>query len=828
MASPWKASFIAQAGASADGRPAPYLRRDFTVGGGLRSATLQVTALGLIEAHLNGSRVGDEVLAPGWTSYAHRLVVSRHEVTDLLVEGANTIGAVLGEGWAVGRLTWEEGRRAVWAGRPAAFLQLELDYGDRVEVVGSDASWRVGTGAVLADSLYDGETYDARLHPVGWCEPGFGDAAWSAAEIVDRGLDALVTGEAPPIRRIEELAVVEVLTTPTGRTVADFGQNLTGWVRLTVRGDAGTTVTLRHAETLIDGEPDFRTNRSALATDRYTLRGDPAGETWEPRFTFHGFRYVDVDGWPGELTADALVAVVVHSDVRRTGWFETSNELVNQLHRNVVWSLRGNIVGVPSDCPQRDERLGWTGDLNAFAPTAAFLYDMRGLLGSWLTDLAAEQAEKGHVPLVVPDALTMPITTPTALWADVAVSLPWALYQEYGDPAVLARQYPSMTAFMDGVEAMLDERGLWNSGFQFGDWLDPDAPANNPAGGKTDPYVVATAYLCRTTRELARTARVLGHAEDATRYEALHRRVRAAFRDEWVTPAGLLAADTVTAYALVVCFDLLEPAQLTRAGRRLAELVAKAGHRISTGFAGTPLVAHALSRTGQLDIAYRLLLQTECPSFLYPVTRGATTIWERWDAIRPDGSLNDTGMTSLNHYALGAIADWLHRVVGGLEPAEPGYRRIRIAPRPGGGLTHATVTHDTPLGRVRVRWRHDPDGRLAVDATIPAGAVAEVVLPHHPEGLTEQVAEGDHHWEYDVPPAAQDRPGYTLDTPLNVLFRDTTTWAALRAVLRRHLPQFGDADTGTEPSLPNLRTLLLYFPGQAAAIENDLAAILQA
>ncbi|EFC83935.1 alpha-L-rhamnosidase [Parafrankia sp. EUN1f] len=827
MASPWKASFIAQAGTSADGRPAPYLRRDFTVGGGLRSATLHVTALGLIEAHLNGSRVGDEVLAPGWTSYTHRLVVSRHEVTDLLVPGANTIGAILGEGWAVGRLTWEKEQRAVWADRPAAFLQLELDYGDHVEVIGSDASWRVGTGAILADSLYDGETCDARLHPAGWCEPGFDDAAWSAVEIVDRGLDTLVAGEAPPIRRIEELTPVEILTTPAGRTVVDFGQNLTGWVRLTVRGDAGTTVILRHAETLIDGEADFRTNRTALATDRYTLNGDPAGETWEPRFTFHGFRYVDVDGWPGELTADALVAVVVHSDVRRTGWFETSNELVNQLHRNVVWSLRGNIVGVPSDCPQRDERLGWTGDLNAFAPTAAFLYDVRALLGSWLADLAAEQAEKGHVPLVVPDVLTMPITTPTALWADVAVSLPWALYQEYGDPAVLARQYPSMTAFMDGVEAMLDERGLWNSGFQFGDWLDPDAPAKNPAGGKTDAYYVATAYLCRTTGELARTARVLGHTEDATRYEALHRRVRAAFRDEWVTPAGLLAADTVTAYALAVCFDLLEPAQLTRAGRRLTELVAKAGHRITTGFAGTPLVAHALSRTGQLDTAYRLLLQTECPSFLYPVTQGATTIWERWDAIRPDGSLNDTGMTSLNHYALGAIADWLHRVVGGLEPAEPGYRRIRIAPQPGGGLTHATVTHDTPLGRVRVHWRHDPAVCLAVEVTVPAGAVAEVVLPHHPDGLTAQVGAGDHHWEYDVPAADQSLPDYTLDTPLSVIFRDTATWAAVRAVLRGHLPQFGDADTGTEPSLPNLRTLLGYFPDKAAAIEDDLAAVLQ-
>ncbi|ONH52096.1 alpha-L-rhamnosidase [Frankia sp. CcI49] len=837
MSHPWKASFIAApAGANglATGRgtepvPAPYLRREFTVGPGLRSATLHVTALGLVEAHLNGSRVGDEVLAPGWTSYRHRLVVSSHDVTGALAEGVNALGAVLGEGWAVGRLTWEGGRRALWAGRPAGFLQLDLDYGDRVDVVGSGADWRAGTGAILADGIYDGETYDARRHPDGWDQPGFDDSGWSPVDVIEHDLGAL-TGPtaptAPPIRRIEEVAPVEILTTPAGRTVVDFGQNLAGWVRLTVRGDAGTTVTLRHAEIMIGGEADFRTNRTALATDRYTLRGGGDPETWEPRFTFHGFRYVEVDGWPGNLDADALRAVVVHSDLRRTGWFETSNELVNQLHRNVVWSMRGNFVGVPTDCPQRDERLGWTGDLNAFAPTAAFLYDVRDLLGAWLADLAAEQGEKGYVPLVVPDALGMPVTTPTALWGDVAVSLPWALYQEYGDPDILARQYVSMTAFIDSIEGLLDERGLWNSGFQLGDWLDPDAPPTNPAGGKTNAYLVATAYLCRTTGELAQAADVLGRADDAARYWALHQRVRAAFRDEWVTPAGLVANDSVTAYALAICFDILDAAQQARAGGRLAELVTKAEHRISTGFAGTPLVTHALSRTGHLDTAYALLLQTDCPSFLYPVTQGATTIWERWDAVTPDGSLQDTGMTSLNHYALGAVADWLHRVVGGVAPAEPGYRRLRIAPQPGGGLTHATVAHDTPHGRVRVAWRHTADDRMTVEVTIPGGTTADVVLPHHPDGLTAHVDAGEHRWEYRIPRSV--RPEYTLDTPLKVLFHDARTWAVVHATLRRHLPQFGAADSGTEPSLPNLRTLLGYFPEQAPAIEHDLLAVLAA
>ncbi|ABW14036.1 alpha-L-rhamnosidase [Parafrankia sp. EAN1pec] len=821
----WNAAFIA-APSDPAGRgpaPAPYLRREFTVGNGLRSATLHVTAVGLIEAHLNGAPVGDEVLAPGWTSYRHRLVVSSHDVTGLLVEGANALGAVLGEGWAVGRLTWEKDKRAVWADHPAGFLQLDLDYGDRVDVIRSGADWRAGTGATLTDSIYDGETHDARLEPAGWAEPGFDDEHWSPVEVVARDLTTLIAPSAPPIRRVQELPAVDILTTPAGRTVVDFGQNLSGWVRLTVRGEAGTTIVLRHTETLIDGEADFRPNRTALATDCYVLRGgDP--ETWEPRFTFHGFRYVEMEGWPGSLDADAMTAVVVHSDMRRTGWFETSDELLNQLHRNVVWSMRGNFVGVPTDCPQRDERLGWTGDINAFGPTAAFLYDVRGVLGSWLTDLAVEQRAQGHVPLVVPDVGGMPITAPTALWGDVAVSLPWTLYQEYGDRELLADQYESMTAFIDSVEGLLDERGLWNSGFQFGDWLDPDAPPKNPAGGRTDAYLVASAFFCHTTRQLAQAAEVLGHTGDAARYTALHQRVRAAFRDEWVTPSGLVANDTATAYALAICFDILDPAQQARAGRRLADLVSKADHRISTGFAGTPLVAHALSRTDQLDTAYRLLLQTECPSFLYPVTRGATTIWERWDAIRPDGSLHDTGMTSLNHYALGAIADWLHRVVGGLEPVEPGYRRMRIAPRPGGGLTHATLTHDTPHGRVRVAWRRQPDSRITVEVDVPPGTAADVVLPGHPDRLSVPVGPGSHRWEYDVP--TPDRPDYSLDTPLRQVFRDSALWAELQSVLRRHLPQFADADSGTEPSLPSLRALLGYFPAQAPALEADLVAVL--
>ncbi|MFC5790256.1 alpha-L-rhamnosidase [Agromyces tardus] len=817
MVSQWHASFISGGSPARPGDPASYFRREFAVAEGLRRATLLVTALGIVEPYLNGVRVGDEVLAPGWTSYRHRINVSSHDVTDLIAAGENAVGAIVGEGWAVGRLGWED-RRVHYADRPALFLQLELEYGDRTEVIGTGPEFRVGTGAVRANGIYDGETYDAPLEPEGWSSAGFDDSDWASAEPIEWNLEALEVGIAPPIRRIDELAPVEILTSPSGKTIVDVGQNISGWVRITLTGEAGWTITLRHAEALTpDGELEPESNRRADATDRYTLRGG-AEETWEPRFTFHGFRYVEVDGWPGELSVDAVRAVVVHSEMTRTGWFETSDPLVTKLHANAVWSMRDNFVGIPTDCPQRDERMGWTGDINAFAPTATFLYDVRGVLGSWLQDLAVEQAERGYVPWVVPDILSTP-SSPTALWSDVAVSLPWAMYQEYGDLDILRGSYDSMTAFIRQVEDLLDESGLWSSGFQFGDWLDPDAPADNPAGGKTDRHLVASAYLCKTTREMAETAGLLGKAEDAAHFAALADRVRRAFRREYVTESGRVVNESTTAYALAIAFGILDEDQNAKAGDRLAELVAKGGYKISTGFAGTPLVTDALSSTGHLDEAYLLLMEKECPSFLYPVTMGATTIWERWDSILPDGTLNATGMTSLNHYALGAVADWLHRIVGGLQRMEPGYRRIRIAPQPGGGLTSAHVAHDTVHGRAEVDWRIE-DGEMFLDVTIPEGTSAEVVLPLHPAGVVEQAAPGSHSWRYALPEQPE-RPEYSMDTPLKTLADDPQVWRAITEVFQTHFP--GIPLDGTAPGAAgmSLNVMLQYIPGAPPTLADE-------
>ena len=803
--------------------PALYVRREFAVGHGLRRATLRSTAIGLLEVHLNGQRVGDDVLAPGWSSYRHRLVLSTHDVTDLVQEGANAVGAIVGQGWAVGRVGWE-GRSHHWSDQPAVLLELELHYGDRTEVIGSDETFSTGTGGVRANSIYDGEAYDATLEQQGWAEAGAPTDDWTPAVRFDWDLGALAEPTTAPITRTQELSPREIVDKGDGRFVVDFGQVLTGWLRLTVRGEEpGTRITMRHAELLSDGELDTRTLRTARATDTFVVAG-PAEATFEPRFTFHGFRHAEISGLRGGLAPEDVVAVVIHSGMRRSGWFESSSAELDQLHENAVWSMRGNFVGVPTDCPQRDERMGWTGDINAFAPTAVLLHDVHDFLRTWLMDVRAEQAAAGFVPWVVPDVSSAP-SSPTALWSDVAVNLPVVLYGEYGDRAVLEQSYESMTAFTRSVAALLDDAGLWSTGFQFGDWLDPDAPQDNPAGGKTDRHLVAGAFLARTCRQLAETARLLGKDDDTNEFSELAARVREAFRREHVTPSGRVTGESATAYALAIEFGLLEENQVSKAGERLAALTREAGNTISTGFAGTPFMLSALTRAGQLNTAWDLLMETRCPSFLYPISMGATTIWERWDAITPDGELNDHGMTSLNHYALGSVVSWLYETVAGLAASEPGWRRLRIAPQPGGGLTHARAIHDTVLGRAEAGWRIE-SGSMTVEVRVPAGAEADVVLPLSQEPPL-VVGPGRHSWTYDLPAHHGQRPEFTMDTPLSELAADSRTWQALTRVFGVHLP--GIPIDGNDPQARaiSLNTMLDLVPGVTDSFRADLEATLE-
>ncbi|MFG2377738.1 family 78 glycoside hydrolase catalytic domain [Streptomyces sp. NPDC048504] len=723
--------------------PAALLRRDFTLAGPIASARLYITAYGVYAAEINGEPVGDQVMAPGWTSYQHRLRYQTFDVTPLLRTGENAIGALLGEGWYTGRLGFHGGRRDIYGEHRALLAQLEIAYADgTTQTVRTDENWRTTTGPVLRSEIYDGEAYDARRERQGWSTPGHEVSGWTDVRQLPHPRAELVAPTGPPVRRTQTVAPVEVITTPSGKAVLDFGQNLVGRLRIRVKGTAGHEVTLRHAEVLEHGELSTRPLRFAAATDTYVLRGEGEGmETYEPHFTFHGFRYAEIGNWPGPLDPADVEAVVLHTDMARTGWFECSDPLVNRLHENVVQGMRGNFLDIPTDCPQRDERMGWTGDIQVFAPTASFLHDCSGMLTGWLRDLSAEQLARpdGVPPLVVPDVLPAAFQDAgaQAVWADVAVLLPWTLYQRFGDLEVLRTQYPSMRAWGEATIRLTAEGdGLWRQDFQLGDWLDPQAPPDRPGEARTDGDLVANAYVVRSAEVLAETAQLLddnghldGKEDDAARFRAHAQAVRERFADQFVTPDGRLSSDTQTAYALAIAFSLL-PTERQRRGsaQRLAQIVRRASFRIATGFTGTPLICDALCAAGEPQLAYRMLLEKDCPSWLYPVTMGATTIWERWDSMLPDGTVNPGEMTSFNHYALGAVADWLHRTVAGLATAEPGWRRLRIAPVPGGGLTWAKAAHDTPYGRAEAGWRVEGDV-IVVEALVPANTHAEVQLP---------------------------------------------------------------------------------------------------
>jgi alpha-L-rhamnosidase len=728
---------------------APLLRTEFVLEKGhgqISWATLHATAQGVFEAYLNGQPVSDEVLSPGWTSYEWRLRYRSYDVTSL-PQPTSVLGIALGNGWFRGRLGWGGGR-GYYGQQLAALVQLEIEFADgHVQTVVTDDSWRAGPSAVVSNDLYDGETIDARRRSDAWLQPGFSPEGWTGVHRGELDFTTLTPYIGPPVRRQEELEPIKIWTSADGKTLIDFGQNLVGWLRLKVRGPAGTTITVRHAEVLEHDELGTRPLRTAEATDRFILSGQE--DVFEPTFTFHGFRYVEVDGWPGELTANAITAVVVSSELRRIGEFECSDELLNQLHQNVVWGTRGNFLDVPTDCPQRDERLGWTGDIAVFAPTAAYLFDVEDFLRDWLKDLSAEQqAADGMVGFVVPDVLKyvkrashFPATESTAVWSDAAVWVPWALWQAYGNLQVLSDQYDSMTAHVRRVESLLSPTGLWDTGFQFGDWLDPTAPPDKPADSKADSGVVATACLYRDARILQQTAQLLDRNEDAQRFADLAERTRAAFNDHYVKNDGTIHSDAQTVYALAIGFGVLDDATNELAGKRLAELVSESGYCIQTGFAGTPYVLDALTATGHLEEAYELLLQRECPSWLYPVTMGATTVWERWDSMLPDGSINPGQMTSFNHYALGAVADWIHRVVGGISPLEPGYSRVLIAPQPGGDIRWARSSLETRHGTVSVSWSQDDDGPLELDINVPERVKAVVRLP---DAAEQELGNGRH------------------------------------------------------------------------------------
>lgn len=735
-ANDWKAAWISP-GYVEDSvqRPSPYFRKTFTTAKKIKQATAYITAHGLYEAFLNGKRIGDSYLTPGWTSYNKRLQYQAYDVTPLLQTGANAVGAALGNGWYRGYLAFN-GNKNIYGKDVALLLQLHLTYEDgSTEVIATDNTWKCSTGAVRTSEIYDGEVYDARAEQVGWATVTFDDAKWSPVATPTFSKAHIVTTENEPIRRHETFKPINIITTPKGETVLDFGQNLVGFVQVSLQGTGGQQVTISHAEVL-DKAGNFYTDnlRAAKQQNTYILRGGGV-ETFEPHFTFQGFRYIKVDGWNGRPKAENFTAVALYSDMEPTGTFACSHPLLNQLQHNIQWGQRGNFLDVPTDCPQRDERLGWTGDAQVFARTASFNFNVNSFFSKWLKDVAADQAPNGSVPHVVPNVLGANATG-SAGWADAATIIPWTMYLAYGDKKLLETQYESMKKWV-GFMQQNSTADLWNKGFHFGDWLfyRPEDD-NDGRSAITDKYLIAQCFFAHSTQLVINAANVLGKPNDVATYTDLLKRVKDAFVKEYVTPTGRLVSSSQTAYVLALNFDMLPEALRAPAAERLVQNIRNYGNHLTTGFLGTPYLCHVLTRFGYTDVAYTLLLQESYPSWLYPVKMGATTIWERWDGQKPDSTFQTPGMNSFNHYAYGAIGDWMYRVAAGIDTDEagPGYKRIKIQPRIGGGLTHAAAALKTYYGPVRSGWKTDGNA-LQFDVVVPPNTTAAIYIPAR-EGAT--------------------------------------------------------------------------------------------
>lgn len=741
----WSASWITMKNeVKKDGSlPAHYYRNEFSVEKKIASARAYVTSLGIYELYINGNKVGDQLFTPGWTSYKNRIQYQTYDVTSMIGK-ENAIGAIVADGWYRGNIGFRN-QRAYFGDKLGLLVQVKIDYTDGTSaLIASNDQWQVTTGPVLESDIYNGETYDARLEMGDWNKPGFNAGSWTSAVPLDHSKEILIAPQGVPVRAVEEIKPIKQITTPKGEMVFDLGQNMVGWIKLKVKGNKGDKVILKFAEVL-DKEGNFYTAnlRAAKCTDTYIMKGD-GEEIYEPKFTFHGFRYLMLEGLKQAPSLDDITGVVIYSDMTPTGEFSCSDELINQLQHNIQWGQKGNFLDVPTDCPQRDERLGWTGDAQVFAPTAAFNFDVAAFYTKWMKDLAADQDGDGKVPHVIPDVLNG--AGGSTAWADAALIVPWTTYLAYGDQRILEVQYPSMKAWVGFMTSQAGDDFLWTGGQHFGDWLAFATTRSDYPGATTEKDLIATAYYAYSSGLLARIAAIIGNDADAKKYAALSENIKKAFVKEFVTPAGRLVSNTQTAYSLAIAFDLLPEELVTAAAEYLAEDVKKMGH-LTTGFVGTPLLCKTLSANGYEDLAFMLLNRKDYPSWLYPVTQGATTIWERWDGQKPDGTFQSVGMNSFNHYAYGAIGEWLYTYVSGIKIDEenPGYKHFILAPHPGGGLTNANASFDSMYGKIKSSWKIEEDNFI-YDVEIPANTTATVILP----GTDEQKELGSGKYSFSV------------------------------------------------------------------------------
>lgn len=698
-------------------RPAVELRKTFRLAAAPREARLYITARGIFEPHVNGARIGRDHLTPGWTDYRHRLEYLAYDVTGQLRAGDNTLGALLADGWYCGFFGFKR-MRDHYGKDPALYATLRLVEADgSVRWIGTDSSWKTALGPVVAADLYDGETFDARLAPT----------KWQPARILTFSPLPLAAKAFGRVRTTEELKTIALTQPAKGAHVFDLGQNMVGNIRLRIRAPRGTRITIRYAEMLqADGTVYTANLRGARCTDTYICRGSGT-ETYEPRFTFHGFRYVELTGLKTKPRPDAVTGLVWHTDMESTGTFTCSDPLINQLQSNIRWGQRGNFLEVPTDCPQRDERLGWTGDAQVFIPTAAFNYDIASFFRKWTRDLADGQHPTGAFPDTAPDLffnIWPDNTGGTAAWGDAGVICPWTVYRKYGDTRILSENYSAMSrhvAFQEKTSAHLIRPDT-----HYGDWLAPDA--SQPGWAATPGDLIGTAYFARITAIMAETARILGHAADARRFTALHAGILTAFNRRFVTPDGRLAGDTQTAYLLALGFDLLPEKLRPAALANLERALKRRDDHLATGFVGTPLLCPVLTRFGRTDLAYKLLFNDAYPSWLFPVKNGATTMWERWNSWTPQG-FGEAGMNSFNHYAYGAIGEWLYATVAGISELAPAFKRILLRPQPHARLTHASASLESPYGKISSAWKRTRT-TFTWTVTVPPNTTAIAVPPN--------------------------------------------------------------------------------------------------
>ncbi|MBP1962835.1 family 78 glycoside hydrolase catalytic domain [Paenibacillus aceris] len=728
----WKAQWIGRKPEmGAELQPPPYLRKSFQLTKSVKRAFVYATALGLYDLRLNGSRIG-ALFAPGWTDYETRVQVQAYDITSELKAGENVFGVILGDGWYAGTVGFLG--KHVYGERPFLLLQARIEYFDGTsEFVVSDASWQAAKGAILYSDLIKGEAYDARLELAGWDEANYKAAApWETPD-VRTGYNGLLVGTVePPVRIMQVRKPVSFRRTEEGTFIYDMGQNMVGWTELKVSGMKGHKVTVSHAEMLNpDGSLYLDNLRVAVQQDHYILNGT-GEERYEPHFTFHGFRYVELIGYPGEPDLESIIGKVVHSEMAETGRIETNNALVNRLHANITWGQRGNFLSVPTDCPQRDERLGWTGDAQIFARTAAYNMNVSRFFSKYMQDIIDCQQPSGAFTDVAPDAGWIRhkmwnsslnwFAPDNAGWGDAGVIIPWTLYVMYGDIRILETNYEAMASWVAYLRDNSDDY-VRPDYANYGDWLSIDAD--------TPKEVLATAYFAYSTQLLAKIAGVLGRGHDQNQYEALFAAIAKAFQDTFVSGDGRIRGETQAVYVLALQFKLLTEEQNKLAAKHLTADIRARGDRLSTGFLGVGYLLPALTDQRQLDVAYSLLTQEEFPSWMYSIKHGATTIWERWDGWTDHNGFQTPSMNSFNHYSLGSVGEWMFRYMAGIEadPAAPGFKHTIIRPRPGGSLDRVNASYDSMYGTIEVAWNLSTSKKFRIEVAIPVNSTATIYVP---------------------------------------------------------------------------------------------------